>query len=171
MRLPTVLAVALLALVLVSPAFPEDGNPVTPQPRVQLAFNRFYDYDEMVAAIRKLEAAHPGWIEMQSLGKSVEGRDLWLVVLNDPEGAPHRDKPAMYIDANVHGNEVISSEVALHLIALLSADPPGPAAAALLEIADATVVPAINLDSRQAAPASATCAGLECRHTRSRVLG
>ena len=144
-------AAPLLALLLVSPAFPEDGNPITPQPRVELAFNRFYDYGEMVAAIRKLEAAHPGWIEMRSLGKSVEGRDLWLVVLNDPEGAPHRDKPAMYIDANVHGNEIQGTEVTLYTMwYLLENRDRLPEIGSLLRRVAFYFVPTVNPDGRNA---------------------
>ncbi len=94
----------------------DDGNPVTPRPKVDLAFNRFYDYDEMTAALKELERAHPGWLTIEWIGKSVQGRDLLLVTLADPEGRKAAEKPAMYIDANVHGNEIQGTEVILYTI-------------------------------------------------------
>ena len=53
---------------------------------------------------------------MSSLGKSTEGRDLWCVTINDKATGPDRSKPAMYVDGNVHGNEVQAAEACLYLI-------------------------------------------------------
>ncbi len=145
------LPVMLLPLFASSPAISEDGNPVTPAPRVSLAFDRFYDYAEMVEAIEKLSAAHPGWLEMKSLGKSVQGRDLWLVALNDPDGPPHTEKPAMYIDANIHGNEIQGTEVILYTMwYLLENRERLPLIRGLLDRVAFYFIPTVNPDGRDA---------------------
>ena len=53
---------------------------------------------------------------MKSLGKSVEGRDLWCVTINNPKTGDDRTKPAMYVDGNIHGNEIQGGEACLYLI-------------------------------------------------------
>ena len=102
-------AAVLLVLILGAAAFAQ--NPVSPKRSVELAFDRYYDYDEMVAAMRKIAAAHPDLVTLESIGKSYEGRELWLATVAARSGAPLERRPAMWIDGNVHGNEVQGGEV------------------------------------------------------------
>ena len=81
---------------------------------VDLAWNRFYDFPELEQAMAALAEAHPGLCRLESIGKSEEGRDLWVLVIDNPESGPEADKPAMWIDGNVHGNEVQASETVLY---------------------------------------------------------
>ena len=41
---------------------------------------------------------------------------MWLVTLNNPKTGPDTDKPAMWIDGNVHGNEIQAGETVLYSI-------------------------------------------------------
>jgi hypothetical protein len=91
-------------------------NPLYPKPKVPLAFNRLYDYPELVEALRALVKAHPDLLTLSSNGKSVEGRDLWCVTINNPKTGSDRSKPAMYVDGNIHGNEVQAAEACLYTI-------------------------------------------------------
>jgi Zinc carboxypeptidase len=92
------------------------ADPIYPKPKVDLAFNRLYDYPEMEAALKKLAAAHPDLLSLGSLGKSVEGRDMWCMTINNAKTGSDRAKAAMYVDGNVHGNEVQATEACLYLI-------------------------------------------------------
>ena len=104
----------LLALVLVSHS--RAADPIYPKPKVDLAFNRLYDYPELEDALKKLVAGHPDLLSLASLGKSVEGRDMWCLTINNPKTGKDRDKPAMYVEGNVHGNEVQAAEACLYTI-------------------------------------------------------
>jgi murein tripeptide amidase MpaA len=88
--------------------------------RMDIAFNRFYDYTEMGELLHKLVAAYPELLSIQSIGKSEQGRDLWLVTMNNPKTGPDTDKPAMWIDGNVHGNEIQAGETVLYTIQYLA---------------------------------------------------
>ena len=92
------------------------ADPVFPPPKFPIAFNRLYDYPELVEAMQGLVEAHPDLLTMKSLGKSVEGRDLWCVTINNPKTGDDRTKPAMYVDGNIHGNEIQGGEACLYLI-------------------------------------------------------
>ncbi len=82
--------------------------------RVRLSFDRYYNYPELVAAFRTLEKAYPKFLRVETIGKSVQGRDLIVAVINNPATGSELGKAAMYIDGNIHGNEVQGGEVCLY---------------------------------------------------------
>lgn len=84
--------------------------------KVDISWNRFYDNDEVNQIVKDLVAAYPELLTLESLGKSEQGRDLWVVTLNNDATGKPEDKPAMYIDGNVHGNEVQATETVLYSI-------------------------------------------------------
>ncbi len=110
------LGLSFLTMALAPATRSGGADPLYPKAKVPLAFNRLYDYPELVEAMRALVAGHPDLLSMASLGKSVEGRDLWCVTINNPKTGGDRDKPAMYVDGNIHGNEVQAAEACLYTI-------------------------------------------------------
>jgi len=84
--------------------------------RVDVSWNRFYDYDEMTKIIHDLVDAYPELLTLESLGQSEQGREMWLITLNNPKTGKASSKPAMYIDGNVHGNEIQAAETVLYSI-------------------------------------------------------
>lgn len=83
---------------------------------VDISWNRYYNADEMTDIIRDLVKAYPELLTLESLGKSEQGRDMWLITLNNPKTGQASEKPAMYIDGNVHGNEIQATETVLYSI-------------------------------------------------------
>lgn len=125
------------------------SNPVSPRPKVPLAFNRFYDYAELLAALRALAAAHPDVITLSSIGRSFEGREMWLATLADRRGTPLDRRPAMWIDANVHGNEIQGSEVCLYTLWYVAENRGrNPRLQELLERNVFYILPSVNPDGR-----------------------
>jgi hypothetical protein len=88
--------------------------------KMEIAFNRFYDYTEMSELLHKLVAVYPELLSIQSIGKSEQGRDMWLVTMNNPKTGPDTEKPAMWIDGNVHGNEIQAGETVLYTVQYLA---------------------------------------------------
>lgn len=84
--------------------------------KVNLSFNRYYDWKEVEAALRKLEKAYPKLLKLRSIGKSYQGREIWYMTINNPGTGDEMDKCAMYMDANIHGNEVQGGEIGLYTI-------------------------------------------------------
>jgi hypothetical protein len=78
--------------------------------KVRVAWNRFYDHAGLTAILVRLNRAFPELTRLYSIGKSTQGRELWcLEVTARNVGEPDR-KPGMYIDGNIHGNEVQAGE-------------------------------------------------------------
>ncbi len=82
--------------------------------RVEIAFNRYYTYAELEDHMKRIAAAYPDLVELREIGRSLQGRSLWVAIVNSPKTGPHTTKPAMWIDGNVHGNEVQSAEAVLY---------------------------------------------------------
>ena len=98
--------------MLTAPAFAQAPYPS----KVDLRFDHWYDYEEMTKALHELVLAYPELLTIKSIGQSVGGRELWLVTLNNPETGSDREKTAMFIDGNIHGNEIQAGETVLYSI-------------------------------------------------------
>jgi len=97
-----------------SPAQGFAGTAAGKSPEVEIAWNRYYDDGEIYALLDRLAAAHPGLLAHEVIGHSTESRELRVYTLNDPATGPADSKPAMWIDGNVHGNEVQGSEAVVY---------------------------------------------------------
>jgi murein tripeptide amidase MpaA len=81
-----------------------------------VAYDRFYRYDELTELLRSWAEAAPGLMRLESIGKSYEGRDIWLATLTAFETGPDLEKPAVLVEANIHAIEVTGCTAALHLL-------------------------------------------------------
>ncbi|MEE8408949.1 MAG: M14 family zinc carboxypeptidase [Myxococcota bacterium] len=115
---------------------------------------RYHTNDELLALTRELATRAFERASLEEIGTTVAGTPILAVRVAASGRIPSSERAQALVCANIHGNEVITSEVALHLLDLLTADSPGDPAQRLLEQADVTVVPSINLDSREAAAAA-----------------
>ncbi len=84
--------------------------------QVDLSFNHYYDWQEVEQALRRLEKAFPKFLKLRSAGKSFQGRELWFMTINNPDTGDEISKCAMYMDANIHGNEVQGGEIGIYTV-------------------------------------------------------
>lgn len=84
--------------------------------QVKIDFNRWHDVEELYADMHRLQQAWPKFLKTAVVGKSRDGRDILLVTVHNPETGPESSKPAMYIEANVHGNEIQGGEICLYTV-------------------------------------------------------
>ncbi len=125
----------------------QTGAPAAPE--VVLSFDHWYDNAAIGKALRDLQAAYPQLIMVESIGKSVQGRDIWAAVLNNPKTGPAERKPGYYVDGNIHGNEIQGGEVALYTVYyLLKNHGKTDFATNLLDRVAFYIVPTMNPDSR-----------------------
>lgn len=72
----------------------------------------YHDFQALSAALQKTAALNPRITELSSIGKSRGGRDLWLLRISGTKGDPLQ-KQALLVCANLEGDHLIGSEVAL----------------------------------------------------------
>lgn len=109
-------ALMLLALIGLPREVSGQKNASDPAFKVKLDFNRWHDLPELYEDMARLEKAFPQFLKMESVGKSHDGRDIMLMKINNPKTGEEMSKAAMYIDANIHGNEIQGGEVCLYTI-------------------------------------------------------
>jgi hypothetical protein len=112
-------------------------------------WDHYFDQDEVTAALAALHDAYPDLTELETIGRSAEGRDIWQLTITNEKAGPAADKPAMYVDGAIHGNEIQATEVCLYLAWLLL-DRYGEweRITTLVDRAAFYIVPTVNVDSR-----------------------
>ena len=83
---------------------------------MNLQFDRYYRYTEFTDILHQFAREFPGLISLESVGKSHEGRDIWVVTATNTATGPAADKPAYWVDANIHASELAGGAAALYLI-------------------------------------------------------
>ena len=128
----------------------EDGtHRHNPNYTVDIAWNRYYDFEQVEDILRRIADAYPEFVELRSLGKSLQGRDIWLAIVNNPATGEHTEKPAIYIDGNIHGNEVQVTETVLYSMwKLLESQGTNEQLTELFKNASFYFVPVANPDGR-----------------------
>ncbi len=84
--------------------------------KVDIAWNRYYTYEQLEGHLKRIAGAYPQIVELVDIGKSREGRTMWVAIVNSPKTGPHTSKPAMWIDGNVHGNEIQAAEAVVYSV-------------------------------------------------------
>lgn len=79
-------------------------------------FDKFYRYNELSRLLKAYAKEYPNLIQLQSIGKSYEGREVWLVTATNFRSGKDTEKPALWVDGNLHASEVTGSTAALYLI-------------------------------------------------------
>jgi hypothetical protein len=83
-------------------------------PKVAAHWNRYHDYSEATALLKKMAAAHSDRAQLASLGKSYGGREMWLLTITNSKTGDDRGKPAFWIDGAIHANEIQGTQVTLY---------------------------------------------------------
>ncbi len=81
-----------------------------------IAFDRYYRYDEFTSLLQAFATEFPSLVQLTSIGKSHEGRDIWLVTVTNQETGPASDKPAFWCDATIHASELSPGTAVLYLL-------------------------------------------------------
>jgi carboxypeptidase T len=80
---------------------------------------RYHNYDEMVADVSAVAAAHPDIVSMFSIGKSYEGRDIWAAKVSDNVATDESEAEVLF-DGMHHAREHLTVEETLSILHLLA---------------------------------------------------
>ncbi len=88
----------------------------------EIHFDRYYRYEELTQLLIEYDREYAGLVQLQSIGKSHEGRDIWVIAVTNEATGSASEKPAMWVDGNIHASEVSASTAALHLLHRLTSE-------------------------------------------------
>ncbi|KAG0419886.1 hypothetical protein HPB47_003815, partial [Ixodes persulcatus] len=76
----------------------------------------YYNHGEMTAFLRNVSANYPDLTRLYSIGKSVQNRDLWVLLISKDPNEETVLKPNVKYVANMHGNEAVGRQLMVYLI-------------------------------------------------------
>jgi murein tripeptide amidase MpaA len=76
----------------------------------------YLNYEQLTAHLEELADEYPDILRLDTLGRSHEGREIWLVIMTRFASGEPGHKPALWLDANIHSAELVSSMAALNFI-------------------------------------------------------
>lgn len=74
-----------------------------------------HNYTQLEAYLRQLSRNYPDRTRLYSVGRSVQGRELFAIEVTSEPGKHDSAKPEVKLVANMHGNEVVGRELLLLL--------------------------------------------------------
>ncbi|MGD8329868.1 MAG: M14 family metallopeptidase [Acidobacteriota bacterium] len=111
-----VAALMLAGALTTSVAIAQQQRGSDPEHTLDLTWDRWLDHDELGERMQLMADTWPEFLTFQSIGTSYGGREMWLMTINNPATGPEDSKAGMFIEANVHGNEIQGAEVILYTI-------------------------------------------------------
>jgi murein tripeptide amidase MpaA len=85
----------------------------------EVRFDKFYRYKDLTQILQAYAEEFPQLVAIESIGKSYEGRDIWLMTVTCFATGSDREKPALWVDGNIHATELAPSSVCLYLLQTL----------------------------------------------------
>lgn len=117
---------------------------------VSMARDPYPTPEEIEAQLQSLANSAPHIVKLFSIGKSVQGRNLWVAKVSRNVQVDD-DRPEFKYVANMHGDEIVGRELMVRLIAdLIRSDGRDPAVTALLDRTQIYIMPSMNPDGAAA---------------------
>jgi hypothetical protein len=104
---------ATLALALSLAA--STGSTAILRPDGTVDWTRYHDSDDAETLLRELAARYPDLAKTYSIGKSLQGKELWMLELTNRKLKPADEKPGYYVDGGIHSCELAGAEQVLYL--------------------------------------------------------
>lgn len=143
-KLNLITAFILLGIISIFPLFAQQTKITIP-----LRFDYYYSYEQVVEALKALHTAYPDLTELEMVGKSEEEREIYALTINNPKTGKALAKPGVYVDGNIHGNELQAAEVGLYLAnELLTKYGKNEKITKLVDKNAFYLIPSVNVDGR-----------------------
>jgi murein tripeptide amidase MpaA len=109
----------------------------------------YHDYEETLLKLHNFSENYPDLVDMFSIGKSVQGRNIWCIRITNEKNI--HDKYSCLISGCMHGNEWKGGEVCLYFadFLLINYDT-NETVKNILNISEIYLIPLLNPDGREA---------------------
>lgn len=115
-----------------------------------IPYDHYLPYAELTALLQAFAAARPDLVRLEVLGKSHEGREIVMTVVTRFATGPDTEKPALWVDGNIHATEVSPTTACLTLLhKLLTEESENPDVARVLDGYTFYVCPRVNPDGAE----------------------
>lgn len=112
-------------------------------------YDHYYLGEEIEARLHQACLDYPDLTSLETLTTTADGYPVYALTITDKRHGGAQDKPAYYIDANIHAGEVTGSMVAMGVIDGLLNNSDQPEIQKLLTRATFYILPRISMDGAQ----------------------
>src|SRR3989337_1276931 len=117
---------------------------------VDIDYGKHRTFNELYKTMKDLADAYPKLSKLYSIGKALQGRDLWTMEITNLATGPAKEKPCLWIDGNTHAGEVTGCAVCLKTIGyLLTKYGKDPFVTDLLDTRGLYILPRLNPDGAE----------------------
>jgi murein tripeptide amidase MpaA len=110
-------------------------------------FNRYFTNPEIENILKEWAESYPQLAGVASIGKSYQGHPLWLLTLTNLETGADKEKPAIWIDGNIHATEIAAATTSLFIAhSLLEGYGKDSRITRLLDTSTFYILPRVNPD-------------------------
>lgn len=117
--------------------------------KLSYTYDHYYLYDEILSMMDHFAAILPEFCRITTIGTSTEGRPIRLLEITDTSTGAYEDKPACYVEGNIHAGEVTGSMTVLYLMDTLLSNTEDPKIAALLKTTTFYLLPRVSPDGSE----------------------
>lgn len=110
-RLPPGIFSILAAVLLSVPLAPMSASG---QGTSKINWAEHHDHEEVSSLVNAWAEKYPELVDVESVGESLQGRELWLLTITNTRTGAADEKPALWVDANSDAPQVLTKEVALY---------------------------------------------------------
>jgi murein tripeptide amidase MpaA len=110
-------------------------------------FNRYFTNEEIEKILKDWSHSHPDLATLNSIGESYQKLPIWLLTLTNTKKGADIEKPAVWLDANIHATEISGTTTLLRIAdKLIDGYGKDDQATRLLDNSVYYIVPRVNPD-------------------------
>lgn len=110
-------------------------------------YSAYYNYVELTRRLGAVARRYPHIAALSSIGRSVEGRELWVMRITSEPSRDVPGKPKFKYVGNMHGDETVSRQVLVYLVEyLVRKYGEDPRVTELVNTTDIYIMPSMNPD-------------------------
>ena len=117
-----------------------------------IGMDHYVHYDELTKLLNRYTSEYPSISKLHSVGKSVQGRELWAIQITDKINEVEAGEPMFKYVGNMHGNEAVGRQILVYLVDyLLKNYQHNPRVTKLIDTTNIFIMPSMNPDGFEAA--------------------
>lgn len=79
-------------------------------------YDHYYKYEEITEILKKYSEQYPDFTDLDFIGETPEGRKQWILKVTNKKTGAFEEKPALYVEGNLHAGEVTGSMTVMYLL-------------------------------------------------------
>lgn len=117
--------------------------------KVSYTYDHFYRYQEIADVLQDYAQRFPSYARLTEAGVTPEGRSIWVLEVTNTATGAYENKPAYYIEGNIHAGEVTGCMCCMYLLDVLFTNLDDPQVKDLLDKYTFYVMPRVSPDGSE----------------------